>query len=198
MAVINEVADQVVVMLHGRVIEVERTKQINFNPKHEYTQSLIAAVPRTDIKLERFELVHASAEDGNISTTEQMGQNLLWFDGLKKEQKMKAPLLKVENLTVDFLKTKGLFKSQNKYFRAVNNVSFDIKQGETFGLVGESGSGGKSTIAKMIMGLQPPLMDRFSIGVKTPQTWLMMQNFDFKMLICRLFSRPFLLLILEC
>ena len=159
MAVINEVADRVVVMLHGRVIEVERTKQIIFNPKHEYTQSLIAAVPRTDIKLERFELVHASAEDGNISTTEQMGQNLLWFDGLKKEQKMKAPLLKVENLTVDFLKTKGLFKWQNKYFRAVNNVSFDIKQGETFGLVGESGSG-KSTIAKMIMGLQPPLEGR--------------------------------------
>ncbi len=159
MAVINEVADRVVVMLHGRVIEVERTKQIIFNPKHEYTQSLIAAVPRTDIKLERFELVHASAEDGNISTTEQMGQNLLWFDGLKKEQKMKAPLLKVENLTVDFLKTKGLFKSQNKYFRAVNNVSFDIKQGETFGLVGESGSG-KSTIAKMIIGLQPPLEGR--------------------------------------
>ena len=159
MAVINEVADRVVVMLHGRVIEVERTKQIIFNPKHEYTQSLIAAVPRTDIKLERFELVHASAEDGNISTTEQMGQNLLWFDGLKKEQKMKAPLLKVENLTVDFLKTKGLFKSQNKYFRAVNNVSFDIKQGETFGLVGESGSG-KSTIAKMIMGLQPSLYGR--------------------------------------
>ena len=159
MAVINEVADRVAVMLHGRVIEVERTKQIIFSPKHEYTQSLIAAVPRTDIKLERFELVHASAEDGNISTTEQMGQNLLWFDGLKKEQKMKTPLLKVEHLTVDFLKTKGLFKSQNKYFRAVNNVSFDIKQGETFGLVGESGSG-KSTIAKMIMGLQPPLEGR--------------------------------------
>lgn len=159
MAVINEVADRVAVMLHGRVIEVERTKQIIFNPKHEYTQSLIAAVPRTDIKLERFELVHASAEDGNISTTEQMGQNLLWFDGLKKEQKMKTPLLKVEHLTVDFLKTKGLFKSQNKYFRAVNNVSFDIKQGETFGLVGESGSG-KSTIAKMIMGLQPSLYGR--------------------------------------
>ena len=159
MAVINEVADRVAVMLHGRVIEVERTKQIIFSPKHEYTQSLIAAVPRTDIKLERFELVHASAEDGNISTTEQMGQNLLWFDGLKKEQKMKAPLLKVEHLTVDFLKTKGLFKSQNKYFRAVNNVSFDIKQGETFGLVGESGSG-KSTIAKMIMGLQPSLYGR--------------------------------------
>ena len=159
MAVINEVADRVAVMLHGRVIEVERTKQIIFSPKHEYTQSLIAAVPRTDIKLERFELVHASAEDGNISTTEQMGQNLLWFDGLKKEQKMKTPLLKVEHLTVDFLKTKGLFKSQNKYFRAVNNVSFDIKQGETFGLVGESGSG-KSTIAKMIMGLQPSLYGR--------------------------------------
>ena len=191
MAVINEVADRVVVMLHGRVIEVERTKQIIFNPKHEYTQSLIAAVPRTDIKLERFELVHASAEDGNISTTEQMGQNLLWFDGLKKEQKMKAPLLKVENLTVDFLKTKGLFKSQNKYFRAVNNVSFDIKQGETFGLVGESGSG-KSTIAKMIMGLQQPLEGRiFYRGEDTTNlandAKLRLQNVDMQII----FQDPF-------
>ena len=97
MAVINEVADRVAVMLHGRVIEVEPTKQIIFNPKHEYTQSLIAAVPRTDIKLERFELVHASAEEGNISTTEQMGQNLLWFEGLKKEQKMKTMLKSMQN-----------------------------------------------------------------------------------------------------
>ena len=191
MAVINEVADRVAVMLHGRVIEVERTKQIIFNPKHEYTQSLIAAVPRTDIKLERFELVHASAEDGNISTTEQMGQNLLWFDGLKKEQKMKTPLLKVEHLTVDFLKTKGLFKSQNKYFRAVNNVSFDIKQGETFGLVGESGSG-KSTIAKMIMGLQPPLYGRiFYRGEDTTNlandAKLRLQNVDMQII----FQDPF-------
>ena len=191
MAVINEVADRVAVMLHGRVIEVERTKQIIFSPKHEYTQSLIAAVPRTDIKLERFELVHASAEDGNISTTEQMGQNLLWFDGLKKEQKMKTPLLKVEHLTVDFLKTKGLFKSQNKYFRAVNNVSFDIKQGETFGLVGESGSG-KSTIAKMIMGLQPPLYGRiFYRGEDTTNlandAKLRLQNVDMQII----FQDPF-------
>ena len=65
----------------------------------------------------------------------------------------------MKNLPVDFIKNKRILKSLNTYFRAVNNVSFDIKQGETFGLVGESGSG-KSTIAKMIMGLQPPLEGR--------------------------------------
>ena len=191
MAVINEVADRVAVMLHGRVIEVDQTKNIIFNPKHQYTQSLIAAVPRTDIKLERFELVHASVENGNVSTTETMSQNLTWFEGLKKEQVMATPLLKVENLTVDFLKNKGLFKSLNTYFRAVNNVSFDIKQGETFGLVGESGSG-KSTIAKMIMGLQPPLKGRiFYKGEDTTNlaydAELRLQNVDMQII----FQDPF-------
>ncbi len=159
MAVINEVTDRVAVMLHGRMIEIDKTANIINRPKHQYTQSLIAAVPRTDIKLKRFELVHASAEAGNLSTTESMSRRLTWFDGLQRAVHQDEPLVKVENISIDFVKNKGLMKRFNTYFRAVNNVSFAIKQGETFGLVGESGSG-KSTVAKMIVGLETPVEGR--------------------------------------
>jgi len=159
MAVINEVTDRVAVMRHGRIVEVDTTANIINRPQREYTQSLIAAVPRTDVKLDRFALVHASAEAGELSTTESMNQRLTWFDGLERAADRDEPLVKVENLTIEFIKTKGVLKRWNTYFRAVNSVSFDIRQGETFGLVGESGSG-KSTVAKMIVGLEAPLEGR--------------------------------------
>jgi peptide/nickel transport system ATP-binding protein len=156
MAVINEVTDRVAVMLHGRMIEVDTTHNIINRPQHQYTQSLIAAVPRTDIKLERFELVHASAEAETVSTTSSMSKRLTWFDGLERAADRDTPLVEVKDLSIEFVKTKGILQRWNTYFRAVDKVSFQIKQGETFGLVGESGSG-KSTVAKMIVGLERPL-----------------------------------------
>jgi len=161
MAVINEVTDRVAVMRHGRMVEVDTTANIIDRPQREYTQSLIAAVPRTDVKLDRFALVHASAEAGEASTTEAMSRRLTWFDGLERAAHRDEPLVTVENLSIEFVKTKGVLKRWNTYFRAVNNVSFEIRQGETFGLVGESGSG-KSTVAKMIVGLESPLEGRIA------------------------------------
>jgi peptide/nickel transport system ATP-binding protein len=93
MAVINEVTDRVAVMLHGRMIEVDTTHNIINRPQHQYTQSLIAAVPRTDIKLERFELVHASAEAETVSTTSSMSKRLTWFDGLERAADRDTPLV---------------------------------------------------------------------------------------------------------
>ena len=156
MAVINEVTDRVAVMRYGRMIEIDKTHNIINRPQQEYTQSLIAAVPRTDLKLDRFELVHASVDGEGVSTTEAMNRRVAWFDGLEKATERDTPLVSVDQISIEFVKTKGLLKRFNTYFRAVNRVSFDIKQGETFGLVGESGSG-KSTVAKMIVGLESPL-----------------------------------------
>ena len=156
MAVINEITDRVAVMRHGRMIELDTTDNIVNRPQREYTQSLIAAVPRTDIKLDRFALVHASVEADEVDTTLAMSQRLGWFDGLQRAAQRDEPLVKVENLSVEFIKSKGVLSRWNTYFRAVHDVSFEIRQGETFGLVGESGSG-KSTVAKMMVGLETPL-----------------------------------------
>lgn len=151
MAVINEVTDRVAVMLHGHIVEVDKTRKIIDAPSHRYTQSLIAAVPRTDVKLERFQLVEATA--GGESAIEAMSRDVAWLRGARAEAGDASPMIEVENLTVRFLKNRSVLPRWNTYFNAVDDVSFEVRQGETFGLVGESGSG-KSTVAKTIVGLE--------------------------------------------
>ncbi len=152
MAVINEVTDRVAVMLHGHIVEVDTTRKIIDAPSHPYTQSLIAAVPRTDVKLARFQLVEATA--GGESAIEAMSRDVAWLrEGREQADTGPGPMIEVANLTVRFLKSRGVLPRWNEYFKAVDDVSFDIRAGETFGLVGESGSG-KSTVAKTIVGLE--------------------------------------------
>jgi len=151
MAVINEVTDRVAVMLHGHIVEIDETRKIIDAPNHPYTQSLIAAVPRTDVKLDRFQLVEATA--GGASAIEAMSKDVAWLRSGGEAAPEAGPVIEVENLTVRFLKTRGVLPRWNEYFKAVDDVSFDIRKGETFGLVGESGSG-KSTVAKTIVGLE--------------------------------------------
>ena len=151
MAVINEVTDRVAVMLHGHIVEVDKTRAIIDRPSHAYTQSLIAAVPRTDVKLPRFQLVEATA--GGESALEAMSQDVAWLRGAERGAVQAGPMVEVEDLTVRFLKSRGVLPRWNQYFTAVDKVSFKIQPGETFGLVGESGSG-KSTVAKTIVGLE--------------------------------------------
>lgn len=151
MAVINEVTDRVVVMLHGHIVEIDQTRNIIDAPSHPYTQSLIAAVPRTDVKLPRFQLVEATA--GGESAIEAMSQDVDWLKGAERATAESGAMVEVENLTVRFLKSRGVLPRWNEYFKAVDDVSFEIRRGETFGLVGESGSG-KSTVAKTIVGLE--------------------------------------------
>ena len=151
MAVINEVTDRVAVMLHGHIVEVDRTRKIIDAPSHPYTQSLIAAVPRTDVKLPRFQLVEATA--GGESAIEAMSKDVAWLHGAETEAADAGPVIEVDNLTVRFLKSRGVLARWHEYFKAVDDVSFQVRKGETFGLVGESGSG-KSTVAKTIVGLE--------------------------------------------
>ncbi len=155
MAVINEVTDRVAVMLHGRIVELDKTRKIIDAPAHPYTQSLIAAVPRTDVKLARFQLVEATA--GGASAVDAMSKDVAWLKRTRADAAepgaVPGPMIEVENLTVRFLKSRGVLPRWNTYFTAVDDVSFEIRQGETFGLVGESGSG-KSTVAKTIVGLE--------------------------------------------
>ncbi|MBD1556276.1 ABC transporter ATP-binding protein [Vibrio sp. S9_S30] len=124
MGVVAEMADKVVVMNQGVVEEQSDVRSLFLSPTAAYTQNLLAAVPK---------LGHAKA-------VEEVAQG--------------QPLLTVGNLCVRFPVQQAWWKKDKLEVRAVENVSFAIKSGETLGLVGESGCG-KSTIGKALMNMLP-------------------------------------------
>ena len=136
MGVVAEMADQVLVMRHGREIEQGDAQQIFSNPQNAYTRRLIEAAPS---------LVGKSAERTTAPTPVAYVPST--FRG-------KAPILEVKSLCVRFPSHSGLFGRITGEVHAVEQVSFAIGEGETLGLVGESGSG-KSTIGKAIIDLAP-------------------------------------------
>ena len=154
MGVIADITDRVAVMYRGRLVEMGTTAQILGAPRHEYTKSLISAVPRPDLKLIRFPMV--SYIEGPGRQFEELDLSNHWLGGVREFGRSDdGALVRCENLVMEFITKRSIFKRNRKTFRAVDNVSFDIKEGEVFGLVGESGSG-KSTVARMIAQLYRP------------------------------------------
>lgn len=135
MGVVAEVADDVLVMRHGRVIEQGSVHEVFSNPKEAYTRSLIAAVPSMVGKL----------KDRTVPAKPVSHLPEAPSDGA---------VLDVSDLSVRFPIHGGLLGRVKGAVHAVDGVSFSIGKGETLGLVGESGSG-KSTIGKAIINLAP-------------------------------------------
>jgi len=153
MGVIAETTNRVVVMRNGKIVEQGNTVAVLSSPQSNECKSLVMSVPPTNKKIKRFKLISPEgAEITNNSTnlTNSIIQN--W--AVRKISNEK--LLDFKNITKIF--DEQLFirskKDINK-LKALDNVSFQIIEGESFGLVGESGSG-KSTIAKIITSLIKP------------------------------------------
>ena len=154
MGVIADVTDRVAVMYRGRLVEEGTTAQILGAPVHPYTKSLIAAVPRPDVKLHRFPLV-TYIEDV-ADTRKGLDISTHWLGRRDAERpKPEGPILTVEDLSLRFVTKQSLLPRNRRYVQAIDHVSFAIREGEVFGLVGESGSG-KSTVARTIAGLYRP------------------------------------------
>jgi peptide/nickel transport system ATP-binding protein len=147
--VIANIANRVTVMYNGSIVETGKVQQVLLSPKHDYTKSLIAAVPRSDLKLKRFKSIDFI--DGDTQNYKRINLDNHWL-GKKLAQKKSKKAISVVELNKNFILKKSIFPKNRVYLKAVNSVSFDIKKGESFGIVGESGSG-KSTIARLIAGL---------------------------------------------
>ena len=147
MGVIAETANRVAVMKNGNVVEIGITKEILTNPKKTYTKSLVSSVPPTNKKISRFVIIEKKNNNNNKN-------NLKILNRWTKKEIIKQDLVQVKNLSKSFDDNFFTESSKNSVM-AVNDVSFNIREGESFGLVGESGSG-KSTIAKMIVNLFKP------------------------------------------
>ncbi len=152
MGVIAETANRVAVMKNGDVVEIGITKEILTNPKKTYTKSLVSSVPPTNKKISRFVIIE---KENNIDNK----NNLKILNRWTKKKIIKQDLVQVKNLSKSFDDNFFTESSKNSVM-AVNDVSFNIREGESFGLVGESGSG-KSTIAKMIVNLFKPSAGEF-------------------------------------
>ncbi|MDX5594759.1 ABC transporter ATP-binding protein [Pseudovibrio sp. SPO723] len=153
MGVIAEITDHVAVMYRGNLVEYGESHQILGAPTHEYTKSLIAAVPRPDVKVHRFPQVDYI--EGSAKPFKQIDISTHWLGQSRDYKPVDGALLSVKNIDMKFLTKNAWIPKNRQYFSALKKVSFDIQPGETFGLVGESGSG-KSTVARVITGLYHP------------------------------------------
>ncbi len=150
MGVVAEIADRVVVMRHGRMIETADTGALFRQPRADYTRQLLDAVP----KLGSGAPVYAAPR---TATGEEGRRN--------EEGRAAETVLEVNNLVTRFPVHKGMLKRLVARVHAVEDVSFTLRAGETLGLVGESGSG-KSTIGRSVLKLVEPQSGRILFAGK--------------------------------
>ena len=162
LSVIREVADKILVMKKGVVVESGSAAAIFHSPQHPYTRGLLACRPSLAYKLRRLPTIEIFESSSTQSTDNQL------FSKIIAEQKITAAdieqriselserknLVEVKNLSVRFAAEKNWFGKTTRFTQAVDDVSFVVKKGETLGLVGESGCG-KTTLSRALLRLIP-------------------------------------------
>jgi peptide/nickel transport system ATP-binding protein len=146
LGVVAEIADRVVVMYKGEVVESGVAKTLFHQPQHAYTKGLLACRPALHPKGQRLPVVSDFLQPDNSD------KNLLQqFQPNISDQK----LIEVKNLSVHFPNKKNWLGKALSVVKAVDDVSFDIYKGETLGVVGESGCG-KTTLGRSLLRLIEP------------------------------------------
>ena len=167
LGVIAEIADDVIVMYKGKIVEQGPVLQIFEDPQHPYTKGLLACRPRLDRKLKVLPTVRDFMEEsdsGQITARtretvderiDEVSYSAAEIAQRNAELSTAAPLLDVRNLEVHFPIKSGFFGRTSGVVKAVDDITFNVKPGETLGLVGESGCG-KTTTGRAVLRLVEP------------------------------------------
>jgi peptide/nickel transport system ATP-binding protein len=161
LGVIAELADSVMVMYKGEVVEQGPAKNIFSHPSHPYTKSLMACRPPLDQRPERLpvsgDFMRFDSNGEILENTLSKGHSVKVQSAAERESELKAlygkeKILEVKDLRTWYPSKRNLFGKVLEYTKALDNVSFDVYQGETLGLVGESGCG-KTTLGRSLLKL---------------------------------------------
>jgi peptide/nickel transport system ATP-binding protein len=170
LGVIKDIADDIIVMYKGKIVEQGSVSEIFDNPQHPYTKGLLACRPRMDKKLHILPTVRDFMDetaDGIITPKALAGatindvieSNVISREAINQrnaELCAQKPILSVKNLEVHFpIRSGNVFGQSKGVVKAVDDISFDVYPGETLGLVGESGCG-KTTTGRAILRLVEP------------------------------------------
>ncbi len=164
LGVVREIADEVIVLYKGKIVEQASTETIFNSPQHPYTKGLLACRPSPTFQLKKLPVIsdflkvdlHGKIQSSGLTITEIRERYVLSDEEKKYRQKKlynQEPLLKIKNLNTPI--KKGFFRRSEEMIKAVNNISFEVFPGETLGLVGESGCG-KTTLGRSIIRLIEP------------------------------------------
>lgn len=166
LGVVAEIADKVLVMYKGDIVEQGNVIDIFEKPQHPYTKGLLACRPRMDIRMRVLPTISDFMEESTDGSVSQTGQTIsaaleasVVSPSEHQERQLKLaeqkPVLEVRNLQTYYPIRSGIFGRTKNYVRAVDDVSFDVYPGETLGLVGESGCG-KTTLGRSILRMVEP------------------------------------------
>ena len=166
LGIVKELADRVIVMYQGKIVEEGNVLDVFENPKHSYTNNLIQSLPEFKI--------------------EKRKQNKI----IKKETNNKNIILSIKNLYKEFPVDKGIFKQSSESVKAVQNVSLNVRQNKILGLVGESGSG-KSTLGKTIIKLIEPTSGKINFKNQDISNFNRQKMQNIRQKIQMIFQDPF-------
>lgn len=166
LGVIAEIADKVVVMYKGKIVEQGSVLDIFENPQHPYTKGLLACRPPLEKRLRQLPVISDFMDekaDGTVSEKVSDMHQLIdamvvspddtqvRYEKLQSQQ----PVLQLDGIKTWFPSKTNIFGKPLEYVKAVDDVSFNVYPGETLGLVGESGCG-KTTLGRTILRLVEP------------------------------------------
>ena len=164
LGVIAEIADDVIVMYKGKIVEQGTVLEIFSDPKHPYTKSLLACRPPLEHRLKKLPTVvdFMREENGQIielptTVKEAINANVITkaeTDARRDKLMSGKPLLEIKNLKTWFPSKRNFFGKPTEWVKAVDDVTFNVQEGETLGLVGESGCG-KTTLGRTLLRLAP-------------------------------------------